>query len=131
MVIETTAETTMRRAAWLVFSLLFIVSPATAGDAKKGQTAFGICQTCHTVTKGGGNGIGPNLFGVAGRKAASLPGFYYSPALKASNIVWTNDKLTAWVTNPAKLVPGTRMVFAGIHDPARAADVVAYLDTLK
>ena len=121
----------MRRAVLFVISVLLVAGPAIAGDAKKGQAAFGICQTCHTVTKGGGNGIGPNLFGVVGRKAASLPGFYYSPALKASKIVWTNDKLTAWVTNPAKLVPGTRMVFAGIHDPARAADIVAYLDTLK
>lgn len=125
--------TIMKVARCLAISALFLFAsqPAIAGDAKQGQAAFAVCQTCHTVTKGGGNGIGPNLFGVAGRKAASLPGFYYSPALKASKIVWTNDKLTAWVMNPAKLVPGTRMVFAGIHDPARAADVVAYLDTLK
>jgi cytochrome c2 len=114
-----------------MIGLLALTSSATAGDAKKGQQAFAICQTCHTVEKGGSNGIGPDLFGIAGRKAASLPGFYYSPALKSSKIVWTNDKLKAWVTAPSKLVPGTRMAFAGIRDPARAADIVAYLDSLK
>jgi cytochrome c len=113
------------------FSALAIAGDAQAGDAKKGQQAFAICQTCHTVNKGGANGIGPNLFGVAGRKAASLPGFYYSPALKNSKIVWSNDKLKAWIAAPYKLVPGTRMTFAGISSPAKADDVVAYLDTLK
>src|ERR1700682_5608226 len=98
-------------------------SVAHAGDAKKGQQAFVVCQTCHTVTRGGANGIGPNLFGIVGRKAASLPGFYYSPALKNSKITWTNDKLKAWTMAPYRLVPGTRMTFAGIQDPAKAADV--------
>jgi cytochrome c len=102
-----------------------------AGDANKGKQAFSVCQTCHTVTKGGPNGLGPSLFGVAGRRAASLPGFYYSPALKNSNITWTNDKLAAWITSPFKLVPGNRMTFAGISDPKRVDDIVAYLDSLK
>jgi cytochrome c len=108
-----------------------IAASAAGGDAKRGLQAFSACQTCHTVTRGGANGIGPNLFGIAGRKAASLPGFYYSPALKNSKIIWTNDKLKAWVMAPYRLVPGTRMTFAGIQDPAKATDVVAYLGTLK
>lgn len=104
---------------------------AHAGDPNKGKQAFGVCQTCHTVVKGGPNGLGPNLFGVGGRKAASLQGFYYSVALKNSKITWTDDKLKAWIMGPYKLVPGNRMAFAGISDPAKADDVVAYLDTLK
>jgi cytochrome c len=111
--------------AWL------IVGPAVAGDAKKGAQVFHLCQSCHTVAKGGANGLGPNLFGIVGRKAASITGFYYSPALKSSGIVWTNDKLKHWVTDPAGTVPGTRMAFAGIHDAAKADDLVAYLDSLK
>ena len=106
-------------------------SSAYAADAKHGQQLFVVCQACHNVQKGGGNSIGPNLFGVAGRKAASLPGFSYSAALTGAKITWTNDKLKAWVTNPQKLVPGTRMTFAGFSDPAKADDIVAYLDTLK
>jgi len=116
----------------LLFAALLVASsPAVAADAGNGKTVFGRCVVCHVVAKGGGNGLGPNLFGVAGRKAASLPGFAYSPALKSSGITWTNDKLTAWITSPARLVPGTRMAFGGISNPAQVADVVAYLDTLK
>jgi cytochrome c len=117
--------------AAMIVSLLALTTTACAADAKRGEQAFAVCQTCHTVNKGGGNGIGPNLFGIAGRKAASFAGFYYSPALKSSKIVWTNDKLKAWVMAPSKLAPGTRMTFAGVRDAARADDIVAYLDTLK
>lgn len=121
-------------------STLFIVAGTAAlaasnawaaGDAKKGAQDFVVCQACHTVEKGGGNSIGPNLFGVAGRKAASLQGYAFSSALKNANITWTNDKLKAWVMGPQKLVPGTKMTFAGISDPAKADDLVAYLDSLK
>jgi cytochrome c len=110
---------------------LLAATSANAADAKHGQQLFAVCQACHTVQKGGGNGIGPNLFGVAGRKAASIAGFSYSAALTNAKITWTNDKLNAWVTNPQKMVPGTRMTFAGFSDPAKAGDIVAYLDTLK
>jgi len=68
---------------------------------------------------------------VAGRKAASKPDFSYSTALKSSRIVWSNQKLDAWIANPPKMVPGTRMAFAGIPDPKRRADLIAYLNTLK
>jgi cytochrome c len=112
-------------------ALLACIAAAHAGDPNKGKQAFSVCQTCHTVVKGGPNGLGPNLFGIAGRKAASLPGFYYSAALKSSKITWTNDKLKAWIMSPYKLIPGNRMAFAGIADPGKADDVVAYLDTLK
>jgi len=115
----------------LSFAGLALASNACAADAKHGQQLFAVCQACHTVQKGGGNSIGPNLFGVAGRKAASVAGFSYSAALTNAKITWSNDKLKAWVTNPQKMVPGTRMTFAGFSDPAKADDIVAYLDTLK
>ena len=102
-----------------------------AGDAVKGKVVFQRCAICHRVDKGGGNGLGPNLFGIAGRKAGTVAGFSYSPAMKNSGIVWTADKLTAYVAHPAQLVPGNRMAFAGVIDPGQQADVVAYLTTLK
>lgn len=102
-----------------------------AGDAKKGAETFVLCEACHTAEKGAPNGVGPNLYRIVGRKAASLPDFYYSSALKASHIVWTPDKLKAWVLGPQKLVPGTRMTFGGLSDSAKADDLVAYLETLK
>lgn len=102
-----------------------------AGNAGNGKVVFGRCAICHNVQKGGPNGLGPNLFGVAGRKAASLASFSYSGALKGANITWTNDKLKAWIMGPYKLVPGTKMAFGGITNTSQADDVVAYLDSLK
>lgn len=104
---------------------------AKAGDAAHGKTVFQRCAICHNVVKDGGNGLGPNLFGVMNRKAGTVPGFAYSAAMKSSGIVWTGDKLAAYVTHPSQVVPGNRMAFAGIGNPAQVADVVAYLATLK
>ena len=114
-----------------VFGLTVAAGAAQAGDAAKGKTVFQRCAICHRVDKDGGNGLGPNLFGVAGRKAGTIAGFSYSAAMKASGITWSADKLTAYVAHPAQLVPGNRMAFAGITDPGQQADVVAYLATLK
>jgi cytochrome c len=102
-----------------------------AGDAKAGAEVFKRCAVCHTSDKGGGDGMGPNLFGVVGRKAASRPGFSYSAPLKKSGITWNEANLTKWVTSPARMVPGTKMSFAGISSKRQQADVVAYLETLK
>jgi cytochrome c len=117
-------------AAAAVFVLLADNATA-AGDAKRGEAVFGRCAQCHTAEKDGGNGQGPNLFGVVGRKAASLPNFYYSAALKNSHIVWSDAKLKQWVADPQKLVPGTRMAFAGLKQPQDIDDLVAYLRSKK
>jgi cytochrome c len=115
-----------------ISAIILSVSVAhAAGDAKKGQEDFARCAICHTTAKGGGNGVGPDLFGIVGRKAASEPNFYYSQALKGSGITWTPDKLDAWIKSPPALVPGNRMAFAGIADAGQRADIVAYLATLK
>lgn len=100
-------------------------------DAKNGAAVFQRCAICHTTTKGGGNGVGPDLFDIVGRKAASMPNFYYSQALKSSGITWTPDKLDAWIKSPATLVPGNRMAFAGLDNAQQRADVVAFIATLK
>jgi len=92
---------------------------------------FARCAICHKVTQGGGNSVGPNLFGVVGRKSASLQDFQYSGPMKALAITWTDDKLSEWVSGPAKMVPGTKMAFPGITSKADVRNVVAYLDTLK
>lgn len=102
-----------------------------AGNAASGATVFARCAICHSNAKGAGNMIGPNLFGVVGRKAGSVPGFYYSAAMKSSGIVWTNDKLDAYIKSPARVVPGNRMPFAGLPNDTQRADLIAYLDTLK
>ncbi|MEI9885326.1 MAG: cytochrome c family protein [Rhizomicrobium sp.] len=115
-----------------VMSLALLAAPAAAAaDANNGKVVFGRCAICHTTTKGGPNGLGPDLFGVVGRRAASLTNYMYSGALKRSGITWTPDKLRAWITSPARLVPGTKMAFGGIPNAKQVDDIVAYLATLK
>jgi len=121
----------MRRPVAILIAAVVMCLPASAGDAAHGAEVFQRCAACHTIDKGAGNGLGPNLFGVVGRKAASLPDFPYSPALKNAKIVWTDAKLKAWVMGPQKLVPGTRMAFSGLSDPRMADDLIAFLHTKK
>ena len=102
-----------------------------AGDPVAGKTVFARCAVCHKAVAGAPSLIGPNLFGVVGRKSASIPGFAYSGPMKDSGITWTDDKLTQWVAGPAKMLPGTKMAFPGITSKADIRNVVAYLDTLK
>lgn len=102
---------------------------AYTGDAAKGKTAFLTCQTCHAVEEGV-NKIGPSLHAVVGRAAGTVAGYSYTPANKDSGITWSEDKLFQYLENPQRVVPGTKMAFAGFADPQKRADVIAYLKTL-
>jgi cytochrome c2 len=102
-----------------------------AGNASAGATLFTRCVICHSNAKGAPNKVGPNLFGVVGRKAGASPGFSYSPAMKRAGFAWTPARLTDYLAAPQKLVPGNNMPFAGIANPQQRADIVAYLGTLK
>ncbi|HEX3809062.1 MAG TPA: cytochrome c family protein [Rhizomicrobium sp.] len=121
----------LKQIALMAAAGLLVAGAAHAGDAKKGAAVFQRCAMCHANTKDGGNRIGPDLFGIVGRKAGTATGFYYSPAMKAAGFVWTPDKLKAYIANPQKVVPGDRMAFGGISDPAQLDDLVVYLATLK
>jgi cytochrome c len=109
----------------------FPLAAHAAVDAKAGAEVFKRCAVCHTAQKGGGDGLGPNLSGVMGRKSASRPGFAYSPALKKSALIWNEANLTKWVAGPQRMVPGNKMMFPGLTSKKQQADVVAYLGTLK
>ncbi|HZV08128.1 MAG TPA: c-type cytochrome, partial [Novosphingobium sp.] len=92
---------------------------------------FAQCRACHTDVKGARSTVGPNLSGVVGRKAGSLAGFAYSPAMKAAGIVWTPARIAAYLAAPARAVPGNRMGYAGMASPGDRADLVAYLESLR
>ena len=124
------------------FRRLFVIAAAmvvpaigTAGskpDVENGKTTFNtMCGICHSVQETGGPNQGPNLPGVVGRKAASVPDFpLYSPALKDSKITWNKKTLDKFLVNPMAKVPGTLMPMQ-IDDAKTRADVIAYLATLK
>ncbi|MBY0392504.1 MAG: cytochrome c family protein [Novosphingobium sp.] len=96
------------------------------GDAKHGEAVFTQCKTCH-VTDAGVNRIGPSLHGIIGRKSGEVAGFSYSTANKESGITWTPEKLYQYLEKPARVVPGTKMAFAGLPKGQDRADVIAYL----
>ncbi len=101
-----------------------------AQDAAAGATAFVRCRVCHTVERGEPNRVGPNLFGVFGRKAGEVAGFNYSAPMKSSNITWTEENLERYIKDPAGVVPGNKMQLAkGAINDKGADDIVAFLKT--
>ncbi len=99
-----------------------------AGDAKRGEAVFAVCKTCHVVDKGV-NRIGPSLAGVFGRHSSMAPGYTYSAANKKSGLTWDAPTLFKYLEAPQKIVPGTKMTYAGLKDAQKRADVIAYLKT--
>ncbi|MBM3507659.1 MAG: c-type cytochrome [Alphaproteobacteria bacterium] len=101
-----------------------------AGNATAGATAFIRCRVCHTVERGEPNRVGPNLFGVVGRKAATVAGFNYSDPMKNSNITWDDATLNRYIQDAAGVVPGNKMQLAkGAINAQGAADIIAFLKT--
>ena len=94
--------------------------PATLLAARR---IYEACQDCHSLDK---NDVGPRHRGVFGRKAASLPDYDYSDALKSANIVWNEETLDKWLTDPQAVAPGAKMFFH-LDNPQDRADVIAYL----
>ena len=108
------------------------ILPALAkADPKKGEGDVALCKVCHSFDKGAPSPVGPNLYGVVGRKIASFEGFNYSPALKGKQGEgeWTFEHLDLWLTNPQAFASGTTMAFPGLPDLATRADVIAFLRT--
>lgn len=107
--------------------LLVIAAPAFAQNAAQGEKIFIVCRACHEIGPGAKDSVGPVLNGVVGRKAGTYPGFDYSAANKNSGITWTKDELAKYLANPQQVVPGTKMIFPGLHNPQQVQDVIAYL----
>ncbi|MBM08219.1 MAG: cytochrome c family protein [Magnetovibrio sp.] len=99
-----------------------------AGDAKKGKKLYSKCKACHTIKKGGKHRVGPNLFGVVGRKAANVKGYKYSKAMKNSDITWDIATLDKFLKNPKKLIKKTKMAYRGLKKDSQRADLIAYLE---
>ncbi|KAG5974487.1 iso-1-cytochrome c [Claviceps cyperi] len=100
-----------------------------AGDIQKGAKLFkSRCAQCHTVEQDGGNKIGPALFGLFGRKTGSIETYSYTDANKQKGITWDHETLFAYLENPKKYIPGTKMAFGGLKKEKDRKDLIAYLE---
>jgi cytochrome c len=112
----------------VVLTFAATVAFAQSGDATRGERLFNQqCKACHTVEKGGRNGIGPNLFGIFGQKAAAVEGFSFSEAMQKSGIVWDDKTMSDYLKDPKARVPDGKMVYAGLKQQAQLDDMIAYL----
>ena len=104
-----------------------LLVPAQAQDAAAGEQVAKQCLACHRVGEGAKNLVGPQLNGLDGRKAGSAPDFNYSDAMKASGLTWNEATFKDYIKDPRAKVPGTKMIFPGIKDDKKMADLWVYL----
>ncbi len=116
--------------ALTTLALVIAAGSAAFAAPTPGETLFQQrCATCHTIAPGAVK-MGPALKGVVGSKAAAMPGYAFSPALKASGLTWTAANLDKYLAKPTSVVPGTKMTI-GLPDPAQRAAVISYLSSQK
>ena len=99
------------------------------GDIAHGEKVFKKCGACHMIASGAPNLIGPNLWGVLGRKSGSHPDYKYSKALASFNKNWTFEEMNAFLVKPASYIKGTKMAFAGLRKEKDRASVILYLNS--
>jgi cytochrome c len=112
----------------IALAVIAVSAPALAGDPTAGAQVFKKCQACHAVGEGAKNKVGPELNGIFGRAAGSVPDYAYSDANKNSGIVWSHEIFAEYIKNPRGYLPGTKMAFAGLKKDKEIEDVTAYLD---
>lgn len=127
----------------MALRLLLATIPCLVGVAIAAPTAFAqtaapaippsvrMCMVCHKTAAADKSTIGPNLWQVGGRKAGTLPGYAYSPAMKSFAKPWTSERIDAFIADPKAVVPGTKMAYAGQRDASKRAEIVAYIMRLK
>lgn len=123
----------MRSTLWAISVVIAGAQASSmAANAERGADLFDThCGDCHSVSAKIANRKGPSLYRVVGRKAATVPGAKYSPAMMASGIVWSPQSLDAYLANPKGPVPAGTMKFKGLPKPEERADLIAYLMTQK
>ena len=137
----------------LVLLAAFVSDPSYGGgqpgDVTEGKTVFfSRCVACHEPPSTAGlteediarneaalpaddteatPGRGPSLAGLFGRKAGSLPDYQYSDAMKAADVIWTEDSLRLFLLKPATFIPRNKMAFNGLKREGEMENLIAYL----
>lgn len=119
---------TQIRVFLLTLSIALAAAPASAGDPEKGRQVFVKCERCHSLDPNGSQEDGPHLYGIFGRKAGSLESYTgYSEAMKASDVVWDEETLDAYIEKPKAFIKGTNMRFRTLGKEEDRQDLIAYL----
>ena len=114
---------------FIAAALLIAISTGAglAQDVENGATVFKQCQVCHSIGPGAKNKIGPELNGLDGRAAGTVPNFDYSDANRSSGIVWNEENFKEYVKYPRAFVRGTKMIFPGLKNRQQVNDLWAYV----
>lgn len=112
----------------VIMGMVGMTSSALAGDGDpaKGERLWARCKACHSL-EAGKNQVGPHLFGIFGRKAGTADGYRYSPAMAGSDIIWTDETMTAYLQDPKGYIPKNKMAFAGLKKSEHIEHLLAYL----
>ena len=98
------------------------------GNIDHGKMIFKKCAACHSASKGGGNKIGPALWGVIGRKAGSIGDYKYSKAMSGFGKTWDFEAVNTFLIKPKDYVKGTKMAYAGLKKEKDRASIILYLN---
>jgi cytochrome c len=105
-----------------------LLAALATGDPQAGEAIYPRCAACHALAY---DRVGPRHCGVIGRRAGSVAGFEYSPAMQRSKLTWTRENLERFLADPVGTVPGTTMTYAGVPDAKERADLIAFLANAK
>ncbi|MCA3585118.1 MAG: cytochrome c family protein [Methylocystis sp.] len=108
-------------------ALVFAADVAQAQDAEAGQRVFAQCRACHQVGENARNGVGPHLNGLFQRKTGEVAGYTYSEANKKASAEWNDEYFTRYIADPRGVMPGTKMVYAGLKNEKQVKDLIAFL----
>jgi len=120
-----TTETTSASSSTGSGDIMALLASASAADGKK---VFKKCAACHSVAKGGGNKIGPALWGVLGRQAGSISDYKYSKAMATHGKLWSFEEMNGFLIKPKDWIKGTKMTFVGLKKETERAAVILYMN---
>ncbi len=111
----------------VALAIAAMAQAAHAQDVAAGEQSFKKCMACHRIGEGAKNLVGPELNGLDGRKAGTVPGYNYSEANKNSGITWNETTFKEYIKDPRGKVPNTKMIFPGIKNEKEVNDLWAYV----
>ena len=126
--VDSVASTSSIEEASEVSETTDIIGLFASTDASAGAKIFKKCAACHSIAEGGGNKIGPALWGVLGRKVGGVSDYKYSKALAAYNKPWTFEEMNGFLLKPKDWIKGTKMSFAGLKNEIDRAAVILYMN---